>query len=127
MGSSSSVRAARDLCVDGGWNGAGQVGGFSGIEAADEVGDVFVSSAAQQAGGDGTAIAAFAVNDEQLVRVEFGGAGLQLAQRDPLRVFDHAAVSLGYFADIEDGDEFGLTGAEVGEILRGDLRDRVEG
>ena len=50
------------------------VGGLPRVETAGEVGDLAESGAAQDAGGYGAAIAAFAVDDEELTGVNFGSA-----------------------------------------------------
>src|ERR1700722_18248399 len=64
------------------------VGGLPGVEAAGEIGDFTEACAAQDAGGDGAAITALAVDDEELAGVEFAGSVGQLAQRDPDGVFE---------------------------------------
>ena len=51
-----------------------EVGGFPGVVASGEVGDLLEAGAAEDAGGDGAAIAAFAVDDDELGGVEFAGA-----------------------------------------------------
>jgi hypothetical protein len=58
------------------------VGGLPGIEAAGEIGDLAEAGAAKDACGDGAAIAAFAVDDEEPGGVELGGAFGELAERD---------------------------------------------
>ena len=74
-----------------------------GVEPTGKIGDFAEAGATQDAGGNGAAIAAFAVDDEELVGVEFAGAVGQLTKRDTDGVFYGSGFNLARFADVKDG------------------------
>ena len=88
--------------------------GFPGVVATGEVGDLLEAGAAQDAGGDGAAIAALAVDDDELGGVEFGGAVGELAERDADGVFEGSGFDFAGLADVEDGEVVLLFFLKVG-------------
>jgi hypothetical protein len=50
------------------------LGGLPGVEASSEVRDISKAGTTQDAGGNGAAVATFAVDNEELAGIEFAGA-----------------------------------------------------
>ena len=81
-----------------------EFGGLPGVEAAGEVGDVAEAGAAQDAGRDGAAIAALAVDDDEFGGVELAGVFGELAERDADGVFEGSGLDFAGLADVKDGE-----------------------
>src|SRR5258708_25623788 len=72
-----------------------------GIESACKIGEVAKAGAPQNAGCDGTAIAAFAMDDEQFVAIQFPSSISQLTKGNPHGVLHCASYDFTALAHIE--------------------------
>src|ERR1700749_1311427 len=77
----------------------GEMGGFPGGETAGDFGDVGESGALEEAGGDGGAVAAGAVDEDVAIAREIRGFFHQMSERDAFAAVD---VFAGAFAGIAD-------------------------
>ena len=102
------------------------VRGLPCVETASEIRYFAKAGAAQDAGGNGAAITAFAVDDEEFAGVELVSSVTELTERNANRVFDGAERDLARFPDVEYRKMVFFLFAKFGEFLRGDLRDVVE-
>ena len=97
-----------------------------GVIASGEIGNVVQTGAAKNAGGDRAAIAAFAMDDNKLRRVEFLSVLDKLTKWDADGAFDGSGFDLTRFANVEDGQVILFSFLQVAQLLCGDLRDVIE-
>ena len=100
-----------DSLVEALWRSNWEVGGFPGGEAAGDFGYTMEAGALEEAGGNGGAVAASAVDDDFVVSWEFIGFFHQMVERHAFAAVD---IFVGAFAGIADIDHEGIAGTGHG-------------